>query len=490
MARDLGRGFSSIFFAKVFSVAFSVLSTPILVRLLGSGSFGDYAFLVSVAASMMILMNGGTFGGLRKFIAEERPRTEWSAMVFGFYIRITIVLTLLFLAGLVIAIGSGIISNNLGQEFNIYFLLIGFWLFSRQIFTMFRSILMGFNLEHYSESLVVVKEFLVFIVSIGLILVGHGVKGALVGHVVGAIAASVLAFPFVRGLISVDSVVSKLPSDFPSFELAAFSLNIVLLSFLTASLYHVDVVLLRIMVGDDSTGYYKAALAVAQFLWLVPTALQTLFLHSTSKLWADGDKERITAIAARTTRYNALLTLLLGIGLAALARPFVILYYGEDFIPSTLPLIILLPGAFGFAVARPILSIGQGKGELMPLIKVTGIAALVNLILNLLLIPRYGMIGAATATSVGYFLMLVLHIFTANKLEFYPLEDIRIKSLVSTSILTASVVFLSSYLLDDPFISLFIIPLLGLFVFTTSALVFGAIDKGEINDIMGKIHIL
>lgn len=490
MAKNLGRGFSSIFFAKVFSVAFSVLSTPILVRLLGSGSFGDYAFLVSVAASLMILMNGGTFGGLRKFIAEDRPRTDWSAMVFGFYIRITIILTLLFFAGLVISIDSGIISNNLGGEFNTYFLIIGFWLLARQIFTMFRSVLMGFDLEHYSECLVVVQEFLVFIISIGLILMGQGVQGALVGHVVGASVAAVLAFPFVRGQISVDSVVSKLPSDFPSFELATFSINIVLLSFLTASLYHVDVILLRIMVGADSTGYYKAALAVAQFLWLVPTALQTLFLHSTSKLWADGDKERITTIAARTTRYNALLTLLLGIGLAALARPFVILYYGEDFIPSTLPLIILLPGAFGFAVARPILSIGQGKGELMPLIKVTGIAALMNLILNLLLIPRYGMVGAATATSVGYFLMLVLHIFTANKLDFYPLEDIRFKSLAFTSILTATVVFLSSYILDDPFVSLFTIPLLGLFVFTISALVFGAIDRGEIKEILGKMNVI
>jgi O-antigen/teichoic acid export membrane protein len=61
---------------------------------------------------------------------------------------------------------------------------------------------------------------------------------------------------------------------------------------------------------------------------------------------------------------------------------------GEDFERAALPLVILLPGTVGFAVAKPIYAVGQAKGDVRTLIIATLPPAIINIILNVTLIPR------------------------------------------------------------------------------------------------------
>jgi len=138
------------------------------------------------------------------------------------------------------------------------------------------------------------------------------------------------------------------------------------------SLFHVDIVMLRLLGDSAQTGYYKAALALAEYMWLVPISLQTLLLHSTSNLWSNDRHEAISNLATRVTRYAFLLTALLAIGVYTLADRFVPFYYGQEFVVLLEPLTLLLPGALGFALARPLYGINQANGDLSPLIVATG----------------------------------------------------------------------------------------------------------------------
>ena len=67
----------SIVGTKIFTLILTAVITPILIRLLDSSNYGDYAFLSSVLSITMILVNAGIFDGIRKYIAETREIENW-----------------------------------------------------------------------------------------------------------------------------------------------------------------------------------------------------------------------------------------------------------------------------------------------------------------------------------------------------------------------------------------------------------------------------
>lgn len=470
---------------------FSLIFTPVLVRVLTEGQYGEYAFMLSIFETAIILVNAGIFDGVRKFIAEDRDVENWEYHVFGFYSRIAGIMAVVAVLLIIIASATGLIGRFLGEQFTTYFYLLALVIFFKQAFQVARSALMGFGLEHYSESIRLGRHVLYGLIGIPLAYIGWGVSGVLFGHLIGFILATVVSFSLVNRLISLRSILDRLPSEISRKELLSFNTLTVVFIFLTASLYHTDILLLQPLAGSEVTGYYKAALVIAEFVWFAPLAIQTALLHSVSGIWAEGDYERITSIASKVTRYTTLFSILLLLGLAALADVFVPLYFGEEFSEATLPLLILLPGVLGFSVARPIFSISQSKGELRVLIFTTGVAAALNLVLNLLLIPAYGMLGAAVATSIGYGTMVFLHIWSARKIGFDPLADIRLVRISLTVLITAPVIFgLASLIqLYSDIAALFLVPLIGFAVYSLASYSTGAVDSDEIVSLTRRLPI-
>lgn len=476
MEDDITRGFISIFGSNVAILLIGLLTTPILVRLLGSSQYGDYAFLLSILGVTMIIINAGIFDGIRKFIAENREESNWTEHVFGFYFQIAFIMAIFGALAYTAISWSGLVERFLGDGFTIYFYILGIMIVARQMNSVARGGLMGLGLEERSEPLNVFKQILFAIFGLFLVYLGFGIVGVLVGHIISTLIASVLTYTILFKYIDIRSIFIELPETFPKTRLLSFNTLSIILIFLTASLYHVDIILLRLLSGGQATGYYKAALVVAEFLWFVPNVLQTVFLHSSSELWSNNRVDRITTLASQTMRYNLSLVLLLMIGLAALAHDFIPIYYGTEFDPAVIPLLLLLPGALGFALARPIFAIGQGKGQLQVLIVATGTASLVNLCLNALLIPRYGMVGAAIATSIGYGSMLALHILAARRIGFNPIADLRLVRVTVVGVIAAGVIFGLSSAIRSPIISLIVVPPVGFIVYSALTLKFSVVS--------------
>lgn len=480
MARSIVQGFLSILGGKFGIVVLSMVITPLLTRILGSGDYGDYAFLSSMIVILMIITNAGIFDGIRKYIAESRDIVSWESGVFAFYTRIAGVLAIAVCGLLVLSVELGVIRRLLGQRFEGYFYLLCAIIVVDQFSRVFRSGLMGFGLEQYSESLKVADRILFGVTAVSLSLRGWGVTGVLVGQIVATGTIAVAGLWILRPHISYRQVFSRASPEIPRGDLLSFNMNSTLLIVLLNSLYHTDVLLLQPLAGSQQTGYYKIALVAAEFLWLAPFSLQLVLLHSTSEMWAKGQYDRISQIASRATRYGLALTLLLAIGLGSLADPFLPLYFGPEYDAAITPLLILLPGALGFALSRPLIGIGQGKGDLRVLIIATGVGALTNICLNLFLIPQYGMNGAALATSVGYGSMLVLHSWGARKVGFDPFVDLRLKSILITAGISAPIIVGLSRVIPSDIVALIVVPPIGFVLYFSLALKTGVVDYERI----------
>lgn len=472
--------FASILSGRAGQLALSMMITPILVRILGASQYGDYAVMMSILGMLMIAVNSGVFDGIRKYLSEQRPTRLWTENVFGFYVRLGCLLSFVAIVAILAAIGLGYIDRIFGAQFRLYFYILCVLVIIVQVYQIGRGTLMGLGKETYSEPFVVIHKALFGVFAVSLAWIGYGVGGVLVGYLLATAVCAVGVFVFVRRHLPLESVVEPVRPRFPRRQLLSFNVLSIILILLMTSLYHVDVLLLQPLVGSEQTGYYKAALVVAELLWFAPFAIQLLLLQSSSQMWSTNQTHRITQLASRVTRYTLLLTLLLMIGIAALASDFVHLYYGEEFAPAVVPLLLLLPGALGFAVIRPILAIGQGRGELRVLIVATGIAAVINLCLNLLLIPRYGMYGAAIATNIGYGSMFVFHIWSARWIGFNPLADLQPRSVALTVCIAAPLIFVAPLFFQSSVAALIAVPPFGLVVFSIAAVATGAVREDEI----------
>lgn len=154
---------------------------------------------------------------------------------------------------------------------------------------------------------------------------------------------------------------------------------------------------------DDSVavGVYSIAVAQAELLWIVPTAVGfVLFPRVAARSGtADGRQGMETAALVRWT----VLVTAVGAGLlAALADPITTLVYGQAFAGAVAPLRVLLIGIVAFALVQVLSGFLLGSGRLRPLVLLSGAGFLCNLGANLVLIPRFGITGAAAASAISY----------------------------------------------------------------------------------------
>ncbi|WP_254763822.1 flippase [Natrinema marinum] len=479
MNRSIASGVVSVVSAKLIVLVVTALSTPLLYRFLGASAFGEYAFLLSIFAIYMIFVSSGITDGVRKFLAEDRAAANWSEHVVGFYFRLAVLLSVLGALLLVLATWVGLVGRAFGAELSGYFYVLAALVVTAQFRDYARKTLMGFGLERYSEPLKIVDKVGFVAVAIPLTYAGVGVLGALAGHLVASTLVAVIGLALVHRRIPLSCTLRRPPTRFPRTQLLTFNSMSIVLVFLLMSLYHIDIVMLHRFRADAAVGNYRAALTLAEFLWFVPMAIQTVFVHSTSELWSQNRFGEISELASRTTRYTFLLTAVMAVGLAALADVAVPIYFGPEAEPAITPLLLLLPGALGFSLARPILAISQGEGTLRYPVAATGVAAVINLGLNLVLIPRYGMSGAAVATSVGYGSMFVCHCWSARRVGFDPLSDARLGRAVLTTVLAAVPIVALSAAIANPWLALAVVPPVGFAIFVAFALLVGALEPAE-----------
>lgn len=458
--KSISRAFISILGGNLGATLVMFAMTPIIVRLLGSDGYGDYAFIISMFALLTICYDAGLFDATRKFISEAPDDkfhvVNFSVIAYIIGMILLIVWTILMLLFLKFSPQK----IQLNPDMTIYIIILLFALGGNQLFRISRSILMGLQMENKSEILVPLQKLIFGLLAIILAYLGYGVAGVMSAFALAFWIVGIICFKLVRSSISASIGFSKKEFINISQKLVTYGLYSALLVVLFQSLYQIDVIMVRFFLTNTDTGYYRAALQTSEFMWFIPWSLQIALLHSSSNMWANGSKERISAITSKLIKYTTIFTLLLVIGIFVLANSFLNIYFGSEFVVAKLPLILLLPGVLGFSIARIIIPVVQGKGELKPLISLMIVISSMNILLNYILIPLYGIAGAAIATSISYGSMLLMSGHAAKKIGIIIYSGIPWIRMSYTIIITFLVTYLLSTIIIDDILKLIIIPLL------------------------------
>lgn len=244
-------------------------------------------------------------------------------------------------------------------------------------------------------------------------------------HAVGAYTvASVLASILV-GLRLRKRLPLELPgSPFPVKEALKYGAKSHLGSILSFLNYRVDLFLLNMLTTPATAGIYAIALQISERIWMLSQAVSAVLLPRLASV--SGQKERSAAITAIVSRATMLATAAL-VAFAALVGPWVIgIVFGERYRPAYAPFLVMLPGILAGSCVR-ILSAefsARGRPELNTYMAMLVLA--VNVPCNILLIPRYGAVGAALSSSIAYTFNLAVRLAMYRAFTGHPILSVLV----------------------------------------------------------------
>jgi len=170
---------------------------------------------------------------------------------------------------------------------------------------------------------------------------------------------------------------------------------------------YIDSILLSKMMGNEAVGFYSIPYKITYAFQFIPLALIAALYPKFSEYFQH-DREKLSLMFERGVKYLLLIAMPIAFGIAVLAKDIVLLLYTDEYLPSVLPLQILIVSLIFSYLSFPIGAFLNACDKQKIQTAIVGTVMVLNIVLNLLLIPRYGVSGAAIAALVGNVLLTVL----------------------------------------------------------------------------------
>lgn len=163
-------------------------------------------------------------------------------------------------------------------------------------------------------------------------------------------------------------------------------------------LLRIDVFLVNQYAGVEAVGIYTLAVLFAEMIWLLGHPLVTAVLA----FQVSTAREAAGLVSFKAARFNLGIAFVIALGFTATGWFAIPLVYGNDFADVYLALVVLLPGILAMAAARPLSNwlLRAGRPASQSALYVG--AFVLNVALNVILIPELGLVGASVASSVAY----------------------------------------------------------------------------------------
>lgn len=179
---------------------------------------------------------------------------------------------------------------------------------------------------------------------------------------------------------------------------------------------NLDTVMLGFMTGDETVGYYNAAVRIKSILVSIVTSLGTVLLPRASYYVERGQMDRFRQITHKALNFVFLAAVPMTVYFVLFAKQGIFLLSGENYAGSVVPMQWIMPtllfiGLSNILGIQILVPLGREKVVLWSIIA----GAVVDVTLNLTLIPSFGASGAAAATSVAELVVLAVQFAVLGK---------------------------------------------------------------------------
>lgn len=399
--------------STVSLTAIGFLSTIYFAHVLGPGPLGAYFLFIAYLGIFNLLGDGGFGGAAVKRISEGKDQNEYfSAFVF---VRITL---------LAVSVPLLIWAESFFKDATSSGIF--FWLLLALIISVFWGItgvaIYGSGKVGISQISIFLDSFLRTLFQITAVFFGFGVSGLAGGFIGGLIAGGIVNF-FYIDLKLVRFGLSHLKS------LLSFSFW----SFLTTSgalvFCYADTIIIGYFMSNADVGIYRTAFQLTSAATFTTMAFHTVLYPKISNWGALGQLNEIKNSLARAFTYSLFLAIPACVGGWILGERLLYYLYGASFIAGSSAFFFLLlvqvVNVFMFLGTMSLNALNRPKDTFW----ITVIAAIANILLDIILIPVLGITGAAIATLIAMTLnalgaLILLSRIISIKFEFGQIKNI------------------------------------------------------------------
>lgn len=238
----------------------------------------------------------------------------------------------------------------------------------------------------------------------------------------------------------------------------------------------------------ETVGAYSAAYAIGGVVVLAVRPVKAVLLPDLSTLWDREGRDRASSRLVRIVRYYALVGAMAAASVAAAPGPLLRFLSSPEFVPAADVLRIVPAGLLLYGMARLLAQIATVAARVDRLALLWGLGATVNLGLNLLLVPRYGMTGAAAATAAAYLVTFLYCLYlTADLVPVHEIAGLMGRVAVA-GLAGAAAGILAGIGLEGILIAEFVVPMLaGAAAFLGGALLIRVFTANEMKKLLDVV---
>ena len=396
-----GNDYSLSVFVKLFSFAIGLLSSIFSTRYLGVINKGSYANINQIANILVIICNLGIYQSYsynyKKHI--ENIQKKYSDICF---------LQLLILMIFVIIIST--CSNSI--EITLAMVLVPFNVIRQQYenIMLIENIRFRFRIQMLNSVLIMLTYAILF----------WGFDSSVIAVVGVTVAVDIIT-------VTIYLIKLKIVPQFWKVDLK-FLITVLKFGFLpmfSALLltinYSIDILFLRNMGTDVELGLYSLAVNIISYVWMIPDAFKdVLFSRSAKSL----DRKNISF----SMQISFAFILMCFFGFIVLGKFLITLMYGKEFVDAYAVIVLLIVGALSMSIYKIIGIILVSQGKRVVNFVSLAISASVNVVLNYLMIPKIGMMGAAIASIASYTICAIILLFYFRREFSFTFKELFIPS--------------------------------------------------------------
>lgn len=372
----------------------------IFARYLGPEQFGLYSFVLAIIATATLPIIAGLPALMIREIANYQLEGEWALLtgVINWSRVYVLLLSLIVITCMYLGLYFDLFNTSVSSLLWFAVLLIPL----RGLLTQQGAVLNGFRQPILAQLPVqIFKPALTLIILCFYVLSGVDLTGSKLINI--SILASLFAF-FVSAILLNKTIKSTAKKYVPKYTIKnwhASLLPFTFIAFIATLNTELASLLLGWWVDNESVAYFKVAMQAIALIALGLTSVNAVIMPNVARFYKKGDLKATQALLTKSVRLSALVSLPIIFFLIIFGEFAISLLFGKDYLEAY-PILVIL--CFGQLVNVLIGSVGLVlgmTGNEKSTLKVQFITLLLNLMLLVVLVPLYGGIGAAIATSVS-----------------------------------------------------------------------------------------
>lgn len=458
--------------ANIVLLLLGFIRLPVLSKGLGTTLYGIWS-LINVTISLIVPFTLLGFSvSIVRFLAAEknknRIREDFLSAYFIVFISGSVISTFLFLFSdyLAVIIFRDINSSTYIKLASILILLNSINGLTLSFFRTFKKIGLYTTITLIQKSLEV--GLIILFILLGLKLIG-------------AITAIIIN-GVIFNLIGLFIILKQIGFHFPKFShlksYLKYGVPLTLNSAILWIIHSSDRYMISYFMGVTAAGIYSASYRLGDYTSFFLMPIGIVLFPTITKFYNEENLNEVKTYLKYSLKYLMIITIPSAFGLSILAKPILKILTTPEFISGSAVIPFIAFGAVLFSFYQICVYIIHLVKRTELTVRLLGISAGLNILLNIILIPRMGIIGAAIATLVAYGVLGILTVVVTRRyLKFNLNISFMLKSIFSSTIMVVCIWLINPVSLVSVSISI----LLGILVYFGVLLITKGLNKKEIN---------